>query len=165
MTTNEPSGQEASESVDERRGIEAVAKRVSRALDEFFHAEATSNLDEFRVHSGSGDTYTVNLSDGACTCPDGQRGPWCKHAYRVLFERGELPSVVGSGVVTSETGDADATTDDEHPTEDEDGGDGDMFTERIERFEANNPGASAIEAIAQLEIDPAERERVEEVLA
>ncbi|HET7322805.1 MAG TPA: SWIM zinc finger family protein, partial [Halococcus sp.] len=84
----------------------AVAKRVTRALDEFFHAEATSNPDEYRVHSGSGDTYTVDVSDGTCTCPDGQRGAWCKHAYRVLFEDGELPSVVGTGVVAEETDDA-----------------------------------------------------------
>ncbi|HET7325440.1 MAG TPA: hypothetical protein VFJ06_14025 [Halococcus sp.] len=53
----------------------AVAKRVTRALDSFFHVEATDTPDEYRVHSGSGNTYTVNPSDGACTCPDGQRSP------------------------------------------------------------------------------------------
>lgn len=40
-----------------------------------------------------------------------------------------------------------------------------MLAERIDRFEANNPGASAIEVIGQLGIDPTNRERVKELLA
>ena len=152
---------------DERRDPAAVAKRVARALGSIFHVEATSESGEYRVHSGSGNTYTVNLLAGTCTCPDGQRGPWCKHAYRVLFQTGELPSVAGTGVVAVETeqNDDHAEADAERPTDDEDGDNAETLAARVERFEANNPGASAIEAISQLGIDPDKRERVEEVLA
>jgi hypothetical protein len=77
------------------RDSPAVIKRVERALDGFFHVEPRSNPDEYRVHSGSGSTYTVTQPEGTCTCPDGQRGPWCKHAYRVLFVTGSVPEIVG----------------------------------------------------------------------
>jgi uncharacterized Zn finger protein len=157
MNAYESSGQEASESVDERRGIEAVAKRVHRALDSFFHVEAAGGDGEYTVFSGSGETYTVNVSDGSCTCPDGQRGSWCKHAYRVAFVAGEIPDIDGVRV-ESEADTSEDTTD----TEDDDG---ETLTERVERFEQNNPGASAIEAISQLGISPDQKERVEEVLA
>jgi hypothetical protein len=40
-----------------------------------------------------------------------------------------------------------------------------MLAERIDRFRMNNPGASAIDAMSQLGIDPTNRERVEELLA
>jgi hypothetical protein len=66
-----------------------VTKRVTRALDNFFHVEAADTSGEYRVHSGSGSTYTVTLPDGTCTCPDSERGPWCKHAYRALFVTGQ----------------------------------------------------------------------------
>ena len=72
-----------------------VTKRVTRALDNFFHVEAESEPGEYRVHSESGSTYTVTLPDGTCTCPDGQRGPWCKHAYRALFVTGHAPKIEG----------------------------------------------------------------------
>ena len=67
------------------RDAAAVTKRVTRALDNLFHVEAAGTPGEYHVHSGSGSTYTVALPDGTCTCPDGERGPWCKHAYRAFF--------------------------------------------------------------------------------
>ena len=164
MTTNELSGQESGESTNERRGIEAVAKRVHRALDSFFHVESAGDNGEYSVFSGSGETYTVNLPAGTCTCPDGQRGAWCKHAYRVAFMTGEIPDIDGVRVEsdTSESDDTATTDNDDTDTEDDDG---ETLPERVERFEANNPGASAIEVISQLGIDPDNKERVEEVLA
>jgi hypothetical protein len=141
------------------RDPSGVVKRVTRALDSFFHVEANSN-GEYNVHSGSGNVYTVNPTAGTCSCPDGQRGAWCKHAYRVAFVTGEIPDINGVHI-TADNAD-EAVPDDEQPTED---GDTETLAARVERFEANNPGASAIEAISQLGIDPDKRERVEEVLA
>jgi hypothetical protein len=161
MNAYESSGQESGESVDERRGIEAVAKRVHRALDSFYHVESASDDGKFTVFSGSGETYTVNLPAGECTCPDGQRGSWCKHAYRVAFVTGEIPDIDGVRVESDTSDDTDTTDSDDTDSED----DGETLTERVERFEENNPGASAIEAISQLGISPDDKERVEEVLA
>jgi hypothetical protein len=161
MSTNELSGQETGESVDERRGIEAVAKRVHRALDSFFHVEPADD-GKYTVFSGSGETYTVTLPAGECTCPDGQRGSWCKHAYRVAFVTGEIPDIDGVRVESDTSDDTDTSDSDDTDTEDDDG---ETLTERVERFEQNNPGASAIEAISQLGISPDQKERVEEVLA
>jgi hypothetical protein len=185
MSTNELSGQETGESVDERRGSEAVAKRVHRALDSFFHVEAADDDGKYTVFSGSGETYTATLPAGECTCPDGQRGSWCKHCYRVAFVTGEIPDIDGVRVEsdtsddtdtsesddtdtsesddtdTSESDDTDTSESDDTDTED----DGETLTERVERFERANPDASAIEAISQLGIDPANKEQVEEVLA
>ena len=163
MSTNELSGQERTdESADERRGIEAVAKRVSRALDSFYHVEAAGDDGEYTIFSGSGNTYTVNLPEGTCTCPDGQRGTWCKHAHRAAFVTGEIPAIDGVHVAADESA---PETDGEEDTDDEPDADAETLTERVERFEANNPGASAIEVIGQLGIDPSQKERVEEVLA
>ena len=67
------------------RDAAAVTKRVTRALNNLFHVEPSNRPGEYHVHSGSGSTYMVTLPDGTCTCPDGERGPWCKHAYRALF--------------------------------------------------------------------------------
>jgi hypothetical protein len=159
MSTNELSGQETGESVDERRGIEAVAKRVHRALDSFFHVEPAGD-GEYTVFSGSGNTYTVNLPEGTCTCPDGQRGSWCKHAHRAAFVTGEIPDI--DGVRTESDASDDTSEDDDTDTEDDDG---ETLEERIERFGRNNPGASAIEAMSQLGIAPDNKEQVEEVLA
>ena len=146
------------------RDSAAISKRVTRALDNLFHVEAGSELGEYRVHSSSGSTYTVILPEGTCTCPDGQRGPWCKHALRALFVTGHTPPV--EGVPT------DAITDDESSDysglADVTTGDGDSderLTERVERFARTNPEASAIDALSQLGIDPTNRERVEELLA
>jgi uncharacterized Zn finger protein len=158
MSTNEPSGQERTD--DERRDIEAVAKRVHRALDSFYHVEAAGD-GEYTVFSGSGNTYTVSLPEGTCTCPDGQRSAWCKHAHRAAFMTGKIPAIDGVHVAAA---DSDTEADGE-TTDDEPGTDGETLAERVERFEANNPGASAIEAVAQLDIDPSQKERVEEVLA
>ena len=157
MSTNELSGQESGESTDERRGSEAVAKRVHRALDSFYHVEPAGDNGEYTVFSGSGNTYTVNLPEGACTCPDGQRGAWCKHAHRAAFVTGEIPAIDGVHV---EAADSDA-----EDTDDEPNADVETLAERVERFETNNPGASAIEVVAQLDIDPSQKEHVEEVLA
>jgi hypothetical protein len=161
MSTNELSGQESGESADERRGSEAVAKRVSRALDGFYHVEAAGDDGEYTVFSGSGNTYTVNLPEGMCTCPDGQRGSWCKHAHRAAFVTGEIPAIDGIHV---EPADPNAEADGED-TDDEPDADDETLAERVERFEQANPGASAIEVLAQLDIDPGQKERVEEVLA
>jgi hypothetical protein len=159
MSAYESSGQESGESVDKRRDIEAVAKRVHRALDSFYHVEAGDN-GEYTVYSGSGNTYTVNLPAGTCTCPDGQRGAWCKHAYRVAFVTGEIPAVDGVHVEADDADDPEpANEDTEEETDDE------TLPERVERFEDTHPGASAIEVISQLGIDPDQKERVEEVLA
>jgi hypothetical protein len=154
MTDYELSGQETGESGYERRGIEAVAKRVHRALDSFFHVEAAGDDGKYTVFSGSGETYTVTLPAGECTCPDGQRGSWCKHAHRVAFVTGEIPDIDGVRVESDTSDDTDTENDD-----------GETLPERVERFEQQNPGASAIEAISQLGISPDKKERVEEVLA
>ncbi len=159
MTDYELSGQESGESGYERRGIEAVAKRIHRAFDEFFHVEP-ANDGEYTVFSGSGNTYTVNLPEGTCTCPDGQRGSWCKHAHRAAFVTSEIPDI--DGVRTSDDTD---TSEESTESDNEPEGNGETLTERVERFGRNNPGASAIEAISQLGIDPDNMERVEEVLA
>jgi hypothetical protein len=162
MSTNESSGQETGESVDERRGSEAVAKRVHRALDSFFHVESADDDGKYTVFSGSGETYTVTLPAGECTCPDGQRANWCKHAHRVAFVTGEIPDIDGVRVASDTSDDTDTTGNDDTGTEDDDG---ETLTERVERFERANPDASAIEAVSQLGIDPANKEQVEEVLA
>ena len=158
MSTNESNSQEGN---DERRGSEAVAKRVHRALDGFYHVKEAGGNGEYTVFSGSGNTYTVSLPEGTCTCPDGQRGAWCKHAHRAAFVTGEIPAIDGVHVEI----DADDAEADGEDTDDEPDADSKTLAERVERFETNNPGASAIEVIAQLDIDPSQKERVEEVLA
>jgi hypothetical protein len=160
MSTNEPSDQERTD--DNRRGIKAVAKRVHRALDGFYHVEAAGDDGEYTVFSGSGNTYTVNLPEGTCTCPDGQRSAWCKHAHRAAFVTGEIPAIDGVHVEPADAPDAEADGED---TADEPDADAETLAERVERFEANNPGASAIEVVARLDIDPSQKTRVEEVLA
>ena len=162
MSTNEPSGQESGESTDERRGSKAVAKRVHRALDSFYHVETAGDDGEYTVFSGSGNTYTVSLPEGTCTCPDGQRGAWCKHAHRAAFVTGKIPAI-DDVHVPADTDDTEA--DGEDTDEHEPDTDAETLAERVERFEANNPGASAIEVVAQLDIDPSQKEHVEEVLA
>lgn len=133
-----------------RRSAEAVRKRVHRALDSFFHVEANGENGKYTVFSGSGNAYTVTLPAGTCTCPDGQRGPWCKHAHRAAFVTGELPDIDGVRAVRGEP--------------DAEGDERDDLTTRVERFAAKNPDASVIEIVAQLGIDPTERERIEEIL-
>lgn len=162
MTTNEPSRQEPTDapSTNHRRDTAAVEKRVSRALDSIYHVEPADN-GEYTIYSGSGNTYTVNPSNGSCTCPDGQRGAWCKHAHRVAFVTGKIPEIDGVHVTASETGNYDAGATEDDSTDDT----SDTLTKRVEYFEANNPGASAIEAISQLGIDPSQKERVEEMMA
>ena len=155
MSTNESNSQEGN---DERRGSEAVAKRVHRALDGFYHVKEAGGNGEYTVFSGSGNTYTVSLPEGTCTCPDGQRGAWCKHAHRAAFVTGEIPAIDGVHV-EADSEDTEQASDDEPDT------DAETLAERVERFEANNPDASAIEAVAQLDIDPSQKERVKEVLA
>jgi hypothetical protein len=162
MSTNELSRQESGGSTDERRGSEAVAKRVHRALDGFYHVEADGDNGEYTVFSGSGNTYTVSLPEGTCTCPDGQRGAWCKHAHRAAFVTGEIPAIDGVHV---EPANPDTEADGEETNGEPDSDDGETLAERVERFEANNPGASAIEVVARLDIDPSQKEHVEEVLA
>jgi hypothetical protein len=164
MSTNELSGQEGTDesATDHRRDTEAVAKRVHRALDSFFHVESADSDGEYTVFSGSGETYTVTLPAGECTCPDGQRRSWCKHAHRVAFVTGEIPDIDGVRVASETSDDTDTSESDDTDIEDDDG---ETLAERVERFEEHNPGASAIEVISQLGISPDQKERVKEVLA
>jgi nucleoid-associated protein YgaU len=76
------------------------AKRIHRALDSFMHVETTSTPGEHRVHSGSGSTYTVNLLEGSCTCPDAEQSAMCKHMVRVVAVTGETPLSAGENTVT-----------------------------------------------------------------
>jgi hypothetical protein len=162
MNDYNDSGQERTG--DDRRDVSAVKKRVHRALDSFFHIEATGDDGEYTVCSDSGNNYTVTLPAGTCTCPDGQRGPWCKHAYGVVFETGKVPNIDGVRVESkTDTSESDDTSDSDNTDTDDDNGE--TLTERVERFEQNNPGAAPLEVIGQLGIDPDEKERVEEVLA
>jgi hypothetical protein len=162
MSENELSGQERTDDAP-YPSADRMVGRIHDGASEFMHVER-HGPGIYRVDSGSGNSYDVDLESGMCTCPDaGTRGPWCKHYFAVLFQSGELPSVVGSGVVTHETESEETTdTEDEEPT---DSDDDETLTERVERFEANNPGASAIEIVGQLGIDPANKQQVEEVLA
>ena len=141
-----------------QRDTDAVEKRVNRALGSIFHVEKGDNTGEYTVHSNSGNVYTVTMPDGDCTCPDGQRGPWCKHAHRVAFTTGELPEIDGVHG---------ATTNDESAENDgDDGDDGEeTLADRVERYVETNPDASAIEILSQLGINPDEKERVEQILA
>ena len=159
MSTNELSGQERID--DNRREIEAVAKRVNRALGSIFYVEATGEDGKYTVFSGSGSSYTVNLPEGTCTCPDGQHGAWCKHAHRAAFVTGEIPDIGGVRVEPDTSNDD--TNESDNPEQASD--DGETLVERIERFKQANPDASAIKVISQLGIDPDQKERVEEVLA
>ena len=144
-----------------QRDTDAVEKRVNRALGSIFHVEEGDSAGEYTVHSSSGNSYTVTMPDGDCTCPDGQRSPWCKHAHRVAFTTGELPEIDGVHVAADD-GD-DAGNDD---SEDGDGNDGKKtLAERVERYIETNPDASAIEVISQLGIKPDEKEHVEQILA
>ncbi len=150
------------------RDSPAVTKRVERALDGFFHVESGRDLGEYRVHSGSGSTYTVTLPEGTCTCPDGQRDPWCKHAYRTLFVTGHAPEI--EGVPTDTESESDETADHTEPVDVDtdarvkDSKPCEMLAERVDRFKMNHPDASAIDVLSQLGINPANRERVEELL-
>ena len=141
------------------RDSTAIAKRVHRALDNFFHVEM-GDAGKHRVHSGSGNTYTVTLPEGSCTCPDGQRGVWCKHAFRAAFQTGHIPDV--EGIPYPDRADYEHDRESESENADEHV---ETLVVQVERFAETNPGASAIEVISQLGIDPSERERIEEVLA
>ena len=167
MTTEEPQRFESDVLADAPYpSADRMAKRVTRAVTAIMRVKR-DGPGIYRVDSGSGDSYIVDLESGMCECPDARsRGPWCKHFFAVLFQTGELPSVVGTGVMADESAGTDADhaeADDEQPTED--GNDTETLAERVERFEENNSGASAIEVISQLGIDPDDKERVEEVLA
>jgi hypothetical protein len=166
MSTNELSGQERTDDAP-YPSADRIAGRIHDGASEFMHVEQ-KGPGVYRVDSGSGNSYDVDLESGMCTCPDaGTRGPWCKHFFAVLFRTDELPAVVGSGVVPTENDDEsandEASDDTSKDTDTED--DGETLTERVERFEANNPGATAIEAMSQLGIAPDNKEQVEEVLA
>ena len=79
--------------------MSATTVRVQRALSEFLHAERVDGTPAlFRVYSGSGARYEVELATGApdCTCEDWQqRQGMCKHILFVLLTNpGELDGVV-----------------------------------------------------------------------
>jgi len=97
--TEAPNGDESGES-EHFDATDKEAKRIHRALDSFMHVEATSAPGEHRVHSGSGSTYTVNLLEGSCTCPDAERSAMCKHMVRVVAVTGETPLSAGENTVT-----------------------------------------------------------------
>ena len=143
-----------------QRDTDAVEKRVNRALGSIFHVEEGDSAGEYTVHSNSGNVYTVTMPDGDCTCPDGQRGPWCKHAHRVAFTTGELPEIDGVHVAADDgdSGNSDGA-------ESDDDGDEETLANRVERYVETNPDASAIEVLSQLGVNPEEKERVEEILA
>jgi hypothetical protein len=69
--------------------MSATTDRVERALSEYLSVERVpGGPGMFRVYSGSGARYIVELATGApdCTCEDWQ---WdqrsCKHVLRVLL--------------------------------------------------------------------------------
>lgn len=71
-------------------GQESIAHddRVHRALTDLLAVERRGP-GLYLVHSGSGETYAVDLRENRCTCPDhGHRGGWCKHLLRAAFETG-----------------------------------------------------------------------------
>jgi len=80
--------------------IEGEAKRIHRALANLFCVEEGGNPGEYRVHSESGNTYTVDLLEGACACPDAERSAMCKHLFRVIAETGATPLDAGKATVT-----------------------------------------------------------------
>ncbi|WP_248911034.1 hypothetical protein [Halocatena marina] len=84
-----------------------VDARIGRALSEFLHAEKGEHGDEtYRVHSGSGSTYAVDLDgpDGRfCSCAD--TAEFCKHILHVLLV--ETPETLMSDVTECEHGDED----------------------------------------------------------
>jgi len=98
--TQAPNGDESGES-EHFDAIDKEAKRIHRGLDSFMHVEATSAPGEYRVHSGSGSTYTVNLLEGgsSCTCPDAEQSAMCKHMVRVVAVTGETPLSAGKNTV------------------------------------------------------------------
>lgn len=75
------------------------AKRIHRGLDSFMHVEQAS-VGEYRVHSGSGSTYRVDLLEGSCTCPDAEQSAMCKHMVRVVAITGETPLSAGEDTVS-----------------------------------------------------------------
>jgi hypothetical protein len=68
--------------------IEELPVEHARAL-----TEAMTALPDapgmFEVSSASGSTYTVDVRQGSCTCPDARyRDRTCKHLLRVEYELG-----------------------------------------------------------------------------
>lgn len=61
--------------------------RAVRALTEEFDVERVG-AETYRVRSHSGNTYTVDVTERSCTCPDHEhREVACKHLLRVVFEQ------------------------------------------------------------------------------
>lgn len=66
--------------------LRSMPDRAARAWAERM---AVRPLDggEYAIHSESGATYTVDPTEGTCTCPDATiRGETCKHLRRVAIE-------------------------------------------------------------------------------
>lgn len=62
-----------------------VDRRVKRAITEFFHATPVNSTD-YRVESGSGSGYVVDLYDPdepECGCPD--HATFCKHVWFIFL--------------------------------------------------------------------------------
>lgn len=73
--------------------VTATKNRVKRAATEALvvDSEAYAAPHAYKVYSGSGKTYTVNLKSIECSCPDCQDGYACKHLRRVAIELGLNP--------------------------------------------------------------------------
>ena len=94
--------------------IEPLSDRDVRALTECMTAlddlGAVAGADGlYVVVSESGRSYTVDISNGACTCDDAfyrQPEGGCKHVRRVAFatERREIPAWVDRSAVDDQLG-------------------------------------------------------------
>lgn len=68
-----------------------VEERDVRALTQYLTV-LPDGPDLFEVVSQSGKAYTVDVREGACSCPDFEyREARCKHQRRVAFATGERP--------------------------------------------------------------------------
>lgn len=69
-----------------------VEPRTIRAATEYMYCEEVAEA-LFEVTSQSGNVYTVDLREPACTCPDFQHREGvseCKHVRRVRLEVGQI---------------------------------------------------------------------------
>ena len=69
-----------------------IEPRTIRAATEYMYCEEVAEA-LFEVTSQSGNVYTVDLREPACTCPDFQhreKVSECKHVRRVRLEVGQI---------------------------------------------------------------------------
>ena len=78
MSTTHPTTERSTETDD----------RIERALTQLMAVDRLS-AGVYRVRTGSGGEYVVNVAENRCTCPDFElRRAYCKHLFRVAFETG-----------------------------------------------------------------------------